>query len=203
MCPLCGVSRSISHRGRRLGSRASRVAGSRRSLGRCSRCYRQGPRSTGEVLLDGEDVLQMKPGRLRAVRWTEMSIVFQGALHALNPVQRVGDQIAEAIDAHRTASNATARGRRTARDGRHSGEALGRLSAPALGWTTPARADRARARVQPARPCRRRAYDCARRDGAGPGARAPRATSAGARALDDPHHPRPLDACPTSAGARR
>ena len=32
----------------------------------------------------------MKPGRLRAVRWTEMSIVFQGALHALNPVQRVG-----------------------------------------------------------------------------------------------------------------
>jgi peptide/nickel transport system ATP-binding protein len=64
---------------------------------------------TGEVLLDGEDVLQMKPGRLRAVRWTEMSIVFQGALHALNPVQRVGDQIAEAIEAHRTASNAKAR----------------------------------------------------------------------------------------------
>jgi peptide/nickel transport system ATP-binding protein len=53
---------------------------------------------TGEVLLDGEDILQMKPGRLRAVRWTEMSIVFQGALHALNPVQRVGDQIIEAIE---------------------------------------------------------------------------------------------------------
>jgi peptide/nickel transport system ATP-binding protein len=56
---------------------------------------------SGEVLLDGEDVLQMKPGRLRAVRWTEMSIVFQGALHALNPVQRVGDQIAEAVEIHR------------------------------------------------------------------------------------------------------
>ena len=64
-----------------------------------------GTEVTGEVLLDGEDILQMKPGRLRAVRWTEMSIVFQGALHALNPVQRVGDQIAEAIEVHRTARN--------------------------------------------------------------------------------------------------
>ena len=54
----------------------------------------------GEVLLDGEDVLAMRPGRLRAVRWTELAIVFQGALHALNPVQRVGDQIAEAIRLH-------------------------------------------------------------------------------------------------------
>ena len=68
-----------------------------------------GTEVTGEVLLDGEDVLQMKPGRLRAVRWTEMSIVFQGALHALNPVQRVGDQIAEAIEVHRTAPDADAR----------------------------------------------------------------------------------------------
>ncbi|HEY7455186.1 MAG TPA: ABC transporter ATP-binding protein [Thermoleophilaceae bacterium] len=55
---------------------------------------------TGDVLLDGEDVLAMKPGRLRAVRWTELAIVFQGALHTLNPVQRVGDQIAEAIRLH-------------------------------------------------------------------------------------------------------
>jgi peptide/nickel transport system ATP-binding protein len=43
------------------------------------------------------------------VRWTEIAIVFQGALHALNPVQRVGDQIAEAVEAHRTAANANAR----------------------------------------------------------------------------------------------
>ena len=55
---------------------------------------------TGDVLLDGEDVLDMRPGRLRAVRWTELAIVFQGALHTLNPVQRVGDQIAEAIKLH-------------------------------------------------------------------------------------------------------
>jgi peptide/nickel transport system ATP-binding protein len=55
---------------------------------------------TGSVLLDGEDVLTMKPGRLRAVRWTDMAIVFQGALHSLNPVQRVGRQIGEAIELH-------------------------------------------------------------------------------------------------------
>ncbi len=39
----------------------------------------------------------MKPGRLRAVRWDETSIVFQGALHSLNPVRRIGWQIEEAI----------------------------------------------------------------------------------------------------------
>jgi peptide/nickel transport system ATP-binding protein len=60
----------------------------------------QGTEVTGQVLLDGEDVLEMKPGRLRAVRWTELAIVFQGALHTLNPVQRVGDQIAEALRLH-------------------------------------------------------------------------------------------------------
>jgi peptide/nickel transport system ATP-binding protein len=61
------------------------------------------PRDTlveGEILLGGEDVMAMKPGRLRAVRWTTAAIVFQGALHSLNPVRRVGDQIAEAIRLH-------------------------------------------------------------------------------------------------------
>src|SRR4051812_17657313 len=54
----------------------------------------------GEVLLDGENVFAMKPGRLRAVRWAEMAVVFQGALHTLNPVQRVGHQVGEAIELH-------------------------------------------------------------------------------------------------------
>ena len=63
----------------------------------------RGTTVTGEVLLDGEDVLTMRPGRLRAVRWEEMSIVFQGALHTLNPVRRVGWQIEEAVTLHRPA----------------------------------------------------------------------------------------------------
>jgi peptide/nickel transport system ATP-binding protein len=42
----------------------------------------------------------MRLGRLRAIRWTEASIIFQGAMHALNPVQRIGEQIAEPIVLH-------------------------------------------------------------------------------------------------------
>ena len=54
----------------------------------------------GRVLLEGSDVLTMKFKRLRAVRWGEAAIVFQGALHSLNPVQKVGKQIAEPILLH-------------------------------------------------------------------------------------------------------
>ncbi|WP_236792481.1 ABC transporter ATP-binding protein [Amycolatopsis sp. GM8] len=57
-------------------------------------------RVSGEILLDGEDVTTMRWGRLRAVRWAEASIVFQGAMHALNPVRRIGAQIAEPIRLH-------------------------------------------------------------------------------------------------------
>jgi peptide/nickel transport system ATP-binding protein len=60
----------------------------------------RGTRMTGEILLNGEDVLAMDPSRLGAVRWTQGSIVFQGAQHALDPVIRVGEQIAEPILAH-------------------------------------------------------------------------------------------------------
>ncbi|MFW6639043.1 ABC transporter ATP-binding protein [Nocardiopsis algeriensis] len=61
-----------------------------------------GTRTRGRVLLEGEDVLTMRWGRLRAVRWAGAAIVFQGAMHALNPVRRVGDQIAEPLLVHRT-----------------------------------------------------------------------------------------------------
>jgi peptide/nickel transport system ATP-binding protein len=57
-------------------------------------------RVTGEVLFEGADVLTMSWGDLRALRWAGASMVFQGALHSLNPVQRVGDQIAEPIHLH-------------------------------------------------------------------------------------------------------
>ena len=63
----------------------------------------------GNLLLEGEDVYTMKPGRLRAVRWTSAAIVFQGALHSLNPVHRVGDQIDEAIMLHSSDSKQQAR----------------------------------------------------------------------------------------------
>ncbi len=55
---------------------------------------------TGKVLFEGDDVLQMRWGDVRAVRWAGASIVFQGALHSLNAVHRVGRQIAEPIRIH-------------------------------------------------------------------------------------------------------
>jgi peptide/nickel transport system ATP-binding protein len=70
------------------------------------------PRRTiveGQVLLNGEDVLAMSPRQLRAVRWAGASIIFQGAMHALNPVKRVGDQIAEAVETHGLARDREAR----------------------------------------------------------------------------------------------
>ncbi|WP_017590996.1 ABC transporter ATP-binding protein [Nocardiopsis potens] len=60
----------------------------------------------GTIRVDGEDVLGMRWGRLRAVRWAGASIVFQGAMHSLNAVRRVGDQIAEPILLHGTAPRA-------------------------------------------------------------------------------------------------
>jgi peptide/nickel transport system ATP-binding protein len=83
----------------------------------------QGTKVDGQVLLDGEDVYAMKPGRLRAVRWTSAAIVFQGALHSLNPVQRVGDQIGEAIHLHAQVSGSVAR--------RRVGDLLERVGIPA------------------------------------------------------------------------
>jgi peptide/nickel transport system ATP-binding protein len=60
---------------------------------------------SGKVLFEGSDgvardVLAMGDTELRSFRWKEASVIFQGAMNALNPVQRVGDQIAEAIELH-------------------------------------------------------------------------------------------------------
>jgi len=54
----------------------------------------------GEILVGGHDVQTMEWGDLRALRWAEAAIVFQGALHSLNPVRRIETQIAEPIRVH-------------------------------------------------------------------------------------------------------
>src|SRR5947207_7252983 len=54
----------------------------------------------GSIIFDGVDLVPLSDDEMRKVRWKGISIVFQGAMNALNPVFKVGDQIAEAIKTH-------------------------------------------------------------------------------------------------------
>lgn len=54
----------------------------------------------GKILFEGRDLVPLPEQEMRKVRWKGISIVFQGAMNALNPVIKVGDQIAEAIKTH-------------------------------------------------------------------------------------------------------
>jgi peptide/nickel transport system ATP-binding protein len=83
----------------------------------------RGTQMRGSVVLNGADVLAMPPSQLGAVRWTQASIVFQGAQHALDPVIRVGDQIEEAIQAHGSSTRREAASR--------AGDLLERVGLPA------------------------------------------------------------------------
>lgn len=57
--------------------------------------------SEGEILYKGVDVLKMSDRQLRNFRWSEVSVVFQSAMNALNPVITIGEQLTDVILAHR------------------------------------------------------------------------------------------------------
>ena len=65
----------------------------------------------GEIRLEGEDLLSISEAAMRRVRGDRISMVFQDPMTALNPVKRVGDQIAEVIKAHNAVSKQEARRR--------------------------------------------------------------------------------------------
>ena len=68
--------------------------------------------TSGEVLFLGRDLLGLSEGEMQAVRWSELAMVFQGAMNALNPVRTVGDQIGEAIRRHEVVNDAARLDRR-------------------------------------------------------------------------------------------
>jgi len=53
-----------------------------------------------QIRYKGRDLLNSSPGEMRRTRWKEIAMIFQAAMNALNPVQRVGEQIVEAILVH-------------------------------------------------------------------------------------------------------
>ena len=67
----------------------------------------------GSAWFDGEDLVGLDGTTLRAFRWTRLSLVFQGAMNALNPVRTVGDQISEAIRLHAPETTRAEAARRT------------------------------------------------------------------------------------------
>jgi ABC-type dipeptide/oligopeptide/nickel transport system ATPase component len=56
--------------------------------------------ANGHIYFHGQDLTALGEEEMNDVRWNGISIVFQGAMNALNPVRTVGDQIAEAIRKH-------------------------------------------------------------------------------------------------------
>jgi peptide/nickel transport system ATP-binding protein len=54
----------------------------------------------GSVFFQGEDLTEKSPEELRRFRWRNVSMVFQSAMNALNPVMRIGDQFVDAMKAH-------------------------------------------------------------------------------------------------------
>ena len=53
---------------------------------------------SGEVLLDGTDLLKLSPDEMRKVRGARISMIFQEPLTSLNPVLNIGRQLTEGLE---------------------------------------------------------------------------------------------------------
>ncbi|WP_339339762.1 ABC transporter ATP-binding protein [uncultured Oceanicoccus sp.] len=56
---------------------------------------------SGQILFNGKDLLGINPKKMRSIRGNNISMIFQEPLTALNPLHKVGDQIAEVITLHK------------------------------------------------------------------------------------------------------
>ena len=65
----------------------------------------------GQILYKGEDIMEKSEPQMRKIRGGEISMIFQDPMTALNPVLKVGDQIAEVIHLHGNCSRTEAMGR--------------------------------------------------------------------------------------------
>ncbi len=87
----------------------------------------------GDVIFDGADLLSLDEPRMRSFRGRRISMIFQEPMTALNPVMRVGDQVAEAVLAHTATRVAPVADSVTARVGTSAGSATARVAPVAPG----------------------------------------------------------------------
>lgn len=78
---------------------------------RADRKGRGGARMSGEIWLDGEELISAEPNRLQELRGNKMAMIFQDPLSAMHPYYTVGDQLVEAYRVHNKVSKAVARKR--------------------------------------------------------------------------------------------
>jgi len=106
-----GLSFSLD-RGRTLGIVGESGSGkSVTSLSIMGLSRGSGTEITGQILLDGEDLVSAKPERVRQLRGSKMAMIFQDPLSALHPYYTVGFQITEAYRVHNKVSRQVARKR--------------------------------------------------------------------------------------------
>jgi len=67
--------------------------------------------TAGRALLEGDDLLTKTPAEMRRIRGDRISMIFQEPMTALNPVMKVGDQVAEVLDIHTNLSERERRAR--------------------------------------------------------------------------------------------
>lgn len=66
-------------------------------------------RTAGVIKFEGKDVLGMSKNQLRAYRWQEVSMVYQSAMNALNPVKTISNHLVEVLRTHSDISRSEAR----------------------------------------------------------------------------------------------
>ena len=107
-----GVSFHLD-RGRTLGLVGETGAGKTTIAKAIMRILQEPPAAIkdGSVLLDGTDLLKLHKEEMYGIRGAKISMIFQDPMTSLNPVHKVGEQIAEVIQIHNSMTKKEARGK--------------------------------------------------------------------------------------------